>query len=303
MFDANDNWNKSDEELGKSEEELNKYLTIIRQDTQKNDQIEEEILDELSNIRYKRTFFSFKPDEKILKNDNLSYLLQIHAGTAAYTSASLISARQEFEEYFNQKNEWYCKHQSIFSSSTGDYEFNDVLTEFHKMSPDPRIANIKPTRKKSISRIEIYERLSKKMQEYDSEFVAKLENSENSINNKEGGWIDNSVNSTVELIDRFIRSIAPNNQIKTQDWFIPNEKSKNGITRNHRVEFFLRQKYSTPDENVKRDIEYLGIELNHSIKKLQKLKHKGTSNNNEEDIIGTIDYARQNLLKIILYPE
>jgi len=294
-------WSKSKAELEKSEGEFNELLNRVRRDTGKNDQLEKEINEALLNVKYKKKFFSIEPDDEILKNQNISYILPIHAGTAAYTSASLVTARQEFEENLAWKDEWYSKYQYSFSSSTGDYEFNDIVMEVSEISQNPQLNNFEPIKNKQISRTEILKRLQNELKNFDNEFVDLLDYSEQNIISKEGGWIGSSVNSTVELIDRFLRSNAPNNQIKIQDWFIPNKEAKNGITRIHRVEFFLRQKIGSPIVEAKKEIEYWGDEIKYSISKLQKIKHSMNNSDQENTIVDKIDYARLVLLNIILY--
>ena len=215
------------------------------------------------------------------------------------TRANRIVAYQA--ENLPWKDDWYSKYQSSFSSSTGDYEFNDIVLEVNEISQNPQLNKFELIKNKQISRTEILKRLQNELKNFDNEFVDLLNNSEQNIITKEGGWIGSSVNSTVELLDRFLRSNAPNNQIKIQDWFILNKETETGITRNHRVEFFLRQKIGSPNVEAKKEIEYWGNEIKHSISKLQKIKHSMNNNDQENTVVDKIDYARLVLLNIILY--
>ncbi len=301
MINNRNYWRKSQKELENSEKELTELLHIVRCDTEKNDQIENDINLALSNTKYKRKFFSVEPDDEIITDEILSLTLPIHAGTAAYTSASIVSARKEFEENLSMKNEWHTKHHYIFTTSTGDYEFNDIVTEVNEISQNPQLNEFEPITNKQLSRTEIFERLKNELEIIGNNYPILLMNSENKITSKEAGWIDDAVNSTVELIDRFLRNNAPNNQIKIQDWFVPNNDAKNGITRMHRVELFLRQKIGLVDIEIKKDIEYWGKEIKYSLNKLQKIKHSDNNENYENSVLEKIDNARLVLLNIILY--
>ena len=57
MSEMNDYWNKSKEELGKAEDELEEYLRMIRAEGEKYNQIEIKTSLALENVRYQKGFF------------------------------------------------------------------------------------------------------------------------------------------------------------------------------------------------------------------------------------------------------
>ena len=231
----------------------------------------------------------------------MKILLPDYSGTVLYTSASIVSARKELVELSRVNDEFFKGFDVSLASSTGSYVFNDIVSEIQINSPNSTFDKYEPIENNQLPREEIYERLLNEIKKINGKHIYSLNNSEESIKNKEAGWIGNSVYHSVEMIDRFLRRNAPNNQIKNQDWYVPNKDSKSGVTRKHRVEFFLRQRINQTNEKIIKDIDYWGDQISSSIRKLEKIKHTTIGKDDEKIVIDKIDYSRLVLLNIILY--
>lgn len=77
------------------------------------------------------------------------------------------------------------------------------------------------------------------------------------------------------VVSHFLWHYAPAFDVKNQSWFVPNEDSDDGITRNHRIRFIVESFFSKEEWEYKRE---LLRHLDHSYKDFSEAHKRGELN-------------------------
>ncbi len=296
-------WVETDDFLTKSEDELIELQRKIKDDTIININTCRKIGQRITSIKYQRRLFSTDTDQIDFDDERLSVIGPIYAGSAGFTYAYIHDFSEKIEPYLEGKKEIaedFSNNEYSLSSDT--YEFNEILGITKERSKDEKIQGINPITEKILSRSEIYLELLSEIKKYGEDFISLLKNAEDLIKNKSGDWKNLVIFETVELIDRLISLGTPDALIKQQDWFIPDKSAKNGITRKHRVEYFLRARCISSDKETISFIKHLADQISHAQRNNESFKHTKIEQGDLQ-IINMIDYSRLCLLNIIKYPE
>ncbi len=96
-------------------------------------------------------------------------------------------------------------------------------------------------------------------------------------------WQRHVATSLVELIDGTLHAIAPDNEVKNQPHFKPDNDASNGITRKMRIRFFLKS------NNKARVVEKACDLIRACQNELQQIKH--TDKKDVEELITLVDTA------------
>lgn len=98
-----------------------------------------------------------------------------------------------------------------------------------------------------------------------------------------------------ELIDQTLRTLSPDEEIKKQQWFKPNNDSRSGIIRKHRLEYILR------DRMPVFSADYLDILHVIMPRELWKEAHLEEINDDEEYINDLLLDTERFLKKLLIY--
>ena len=80
-----------------------------------------------------------------------------------------------------------------------------------------------------------------------------------------------AANAAQELIDRILRTLAPDEQVKAAGWWTPERSARNGITRAHRVRFALELELRGRIDEA----DSIAQALTSASEDLQAMKHTG----------------------------
>lgn len=131
----------------------------------------------------------------------------------------------------------------------------------------------------------------------DSDLIKMRYGAYDAVLDRQTDWQRQSAASLVELVDHTLRTIAPNDVVITQTWYIADKTSKTGITRKHRVKYFLEQK-AQPRSKVDEEIAEKAWQLIESCRgKLEGIKHSSESQDQVERLIKLVEDALVYLLK------
>lgn len=115
--------------------------------------------------------------------------------------------------------------------------------------------------------------------------------------NKQTDWKRQAATSLVELIDHTLRTIAPNADIKTQEWYSPARDSTTGITRKHRIRYFLEVKNGARSEATEKVLSKAWELIESCRSKLESIKHTKDESNEVEQLIKLVEDALRFLLR------
>lgn len=131
----------------------------------------------------------------------------------------------------------------------------------------------------------------------DSDLIKMRYGAYDAVLDRQTDWQRQSAASLVELIDHTLRTIAPNDLVTAQSWYTADKTSKTGITRKHRVKYFLEQK-AQPRSKVDEEIVEKAWQLIESCRgKLEGIKHSSESQDQVEQLIKLVEDALMYLLK------
>lgn len=131
----------------------------------------------------------------------------------------------------------------------------------------------------------------------DSDLISMRYGAYDAVINKQTDWERQAATSLVELIDHTLRTISPNADIKTQEWYSPAKDSKTGVTRKHRVRYFLETKSGTRSEVTEKVVTKAWELIESCRSKLESVKHTKGENNEAEQLIKLVEDALIFLLK------
>jgi len=113
---------------------------------------------------------------------------------------------------------------------------------------------------------------------------------------KQTDWQRQVSTSLVELINHTLRTISPDEEIKSRDWFVPSKDSKSGITRKHRIRYFIEEKKAMGSKSSKEVVNEIWNLLEACKDKLENIKHTNDTYDEAEQIINLVEVALMNLL-------
>jgi hypothetical protein len=131
----------------------------------------------------------------------------------------------------------------------------------------------------------------------DSDLINMRYGAYDAILNKQVDWQRQSAASLVELIDHTLRTIAPNDNVIAQSWYIAETTSKTGVTRKHRIRYFLEQKNPSRSKNDEEIIEKAWQLIESCRGKLEGIKHASEDKEEVEQLIKLVEDALMYLLK------
>lgn len=109
------------------------------------------------------------------------------------------------------------------------------------------------------------------------------------ILNKERDWPRQAAASLTELIDHTLRSIAPLDKIKEKDWYVPDPTSKNGITRAHKIRFYIEEKKGDRSESTEQIIKKSLDLIEATRSKIEGIKHSSVPEHEIEKLISLVE--------------
>lgn len=110
-------------------------------------------------------------------------------------------------------------------------------------------------------------------------------------------WQRQAATSLVELIDHTLRTIAPNEKIVSKEWYKPEATSKTGVTRKHRVQYFLEEKNGARSTDTEKVLNRSWELIEACRSKLEGIKHTSDDRNEIEQLIKLVEDALIYLLK------
>lgn len=131
----------------------------------------------------------------------------------------------------------------------------------------------------------------------DSDLINMRYGAYDAILNKQTDWQRQSAASLVELIDHTLRTIAPNDKVVVQAWYIAETTSKTGVTRKHRVRYYLEQKIPSRSKSDNEIIEKAWQLIEACRGKLEGIKHASEDKEEVEQLIKLAEDALIYLLK------
>lgn len=298
-------WQDAKKDVNISGQQLEEINKLAMEDAFLDLEIVKKIGEVQDEIKCQEKYLSNNPDEGLLSDSTVSAILPIYAGSAAQTCTNLIDLKNFIKLNVEEKRKFVLYgpvYNTISGSSTGSYEFYEIVQRSKEVSNVLNIVEFEPIEKKSMSREETYSELLEKLHQFGSGFENRLIISERAIEEKYKGWKDHSVSNTVELIDKLLQRFAQIKLIKMEKWFIPDTSSKSGVTRSHRVKYFMLRNVKSEDPDILSDIDFWSPKLILAFNQLEALKHNFIDDFKEEEIIARIDYSRLVLLNIINYP-
>jgi hypothetical protein len=108
-------------------------------------------------------------------------------------------------------------------------------------------------------------------------------------------WQRHASTSCRELITKVLHTVAPDADVKADPQFVPDKNSTSGITRRHRIKYYLRQRSATVSKSDLAVIENAGDLIEACYAKLSAVTH--TSVQEAENLIKLTENALLFLLR------
>lgn len=131
----------------------------------------------------------------------------------------------------------------------------------------------------------------------DSDLIKMRYGAYDAVLDRQTDWQRQASASLVELIDHTLRSAAPNDKVTSQTWYVPDKTSKSGLTRKHRVRYFLEQKNGDRSESSEQVVNKAWEFIEAARSKLENIKHSSESQQEVEQLIKLVEDALIYLLK------
>jgi len=116
------------------------------------------------------------------------------------------------------------------------------------------------------------------------------------ILNKQTDWQRQAATSLVELLDHTLRTVSPEDDIKSQEWFNSENSPGARVTRKHRIRYFLEKKRGERSKSTEKMINKAWELVEACRSKLEKIKHTHDNQNEVERLIKLGEDALMNLL-------
>lgn len=131
----------------------------------------------------------------------------------------------------------------------------------------------------------------------DSDLISMRYGAYDAVIYQQTDWERQSATSLVELIDHTLRTIAPNDKIKSSSWFVADKTSKTGITRKHKIKFYLQEKHGDSSANTEEIIEKAWGLVEACRNKIESIKHTTDDKKEIENLIKLTEDALYYLLQ------
>lgn len=131
----------------------------------------------------------------------------------------------------------------------------------------------------------------------DSDLISMRYGAYDAILDRQTDWQRQAAASLVELIDHTLRTAAPNDEVTAQSWYAADTSSKTGITRKHRVRYFLEQKNPSRSKSDEEIVDKAWQLIESCRGKLEGIKHTSQDKEEVEQLIKLVEDALIYLLK------
>lgn len=115
--------------------------------------------------------------------------------------------------------------------------------------------------------------------------------------NRQADWQRQAATSLVELIDHTLRTISPDDGIRAKTWFVADPSSKTGITRKHRVRYYLEVCNGNRSESTEQIVNKSWELIEASRAKLENIKHTSDDKEEIEQLISLVEDTLIYMLK------